>query len=226
MLRLVLFDIDGTLIHTDGAGVKAFAKVFEHRFKIPDATTGVNFAGRSDTSIAREIFCQHGIQPTKEHFTDFFEQYAFWLAQFLTETKGDIYPGVWRFIYELQRLPEPPLIGLLTGNIRLGAEIKLRRFNLWEFFATGAFGDDHEDRRQIAAIARERGMRVLGQRLTDDEVLVIGDTPRDIDCAKAIGAKVLAVATGDSTLADLQAHQPTWAVTSLEQVRAKEICRQ
>jgi phosphoglycolate phosphatase-like HAD superfamily hydrolase len=225
MLRLVLFDIDGTLIHTDGAGVKAFGKVFAMHFKIPDATKGVNFAGRTDTSIAREIFHLHGLEPSKENFTVFFEQYAFWLAHLLLESKGDIFPGVWRFIYELQRLPEPPLIGLLTGNIRLGAEIKLRHFNLWEFFATGAFGDDHEDRREIAAIARERGMRVLGRNLTGDEVLVIGDTPRDIDCGKAIGAKVLAVATGDSTLADLRAHQPTWAVTSLEQVRAREICR-
>ena len=224
MLRLVLFDIDGTLIHTDGAGVRAFGKVFAQHFRIPDAIKGVKFAGRTDTSLAREIFCNHRIEPSKENFTIFFEQYAFWLAHLLTESTGDIYPGVWRFIYELQNLPEPPLIGLLTGNIRLGAEIKLRHFNLWDFFTTGAFGDDHEDRREIAAIACERGMRVLRKRLTGDEVLVIGDTPRDIDCGKAVGAKVLAVATGDSTLADLQAHKPTWAVTSLEKVRAKEIC--
>jgi len=225
MLRLVLFDIDGTLIHTDSAGIKAFAKVLEMQFKIPDGIAGVRFAGRTDTSLVREIFGLHGIEPTKEHFNIFFEQYTLWLAHLLLESKGDIYPGVWRFIYELQHLPEPPLLGLLTGNIRLGAEIKLRHFNLWDFFTTGAFGDDHEDRRAIAAIAQARGERILDRRLAGDEVLVIGDTPRDVDCAKAIGAKCLAVATGDSTVAELQAHQPTWAVTSLEKVRAKEIYR-
>jgi phosphoglycolate phosphatase-like HAD superfamily hydrolase len=225
MLRLVLFDIDGTLIHTNGAGITAFDKVFETHFKVPHSTRGVNFAGRTDTSLAREVFGRHAIEPSRENFAVFFEQYAFWLAQLLLVSKGDIHPGVWRFIYELQRLPEPPAIGLLTGNIRLGAEIKLRHFNLWEFFMTGAFGDDSEDRRQIAAIARERGARLLNQNLAGDEILVIGDTPLDIDCARAIGAEVLAVATGDFTLADLEAHQPNWAVTSLEKVRAKEICR-
>jgi phosphoglycolate phosphatase len=225
MVRLVLFDIDGTLIHTEGAGVRAFAKVFETHFKLTDSIAGVKFSGRTDTSLVREIFNRHRVEPTKENFRVFFEQYAFWLAQLLLTSRGDIHPGVWRFIYELQTMPEPPLLGLLTGNIRLGAEIKLRHFNLWEFFATGAFGDDHEDRRQIAAMARARGARVLNRTLSPEEVLVIGDTPLDIDCGRAIGARVLAVATGDSTLAELESHNPTWAVTDLEKVRARELCR-
>src|SRR5215470_15469598 len=139
MLRLVLFDIDGTLIHTDSAGIKAFARVFQNNFNIPRATDGVHFAGRTDTSLAREIFSLHRLEHSKENLNLFFEQYAFWLAHLLTGANGGIFPGVWRFIYELQSLPEPPVLGLLTGNIRLGAEIKLRHFNLWDFFTTGAF---------------------------------------------------------------------------------------
>ena len=96
------------------------------------------------------------------------------------------------------------MLGLLTGNIRLGAEIKLRHFNLWDAFQTGAFADDHEERDQIAAVARQRGSRILGTELRGDEVVVIGDTPLDIRCARAIGAKALAVATGGAKLAELE----------------------
>jgi phosphoglycolate phosphatase-like HAD superfamily hydrolase len=123
----------------------------------------------------------------------------------------------------LQALPQAPLLGLLTGNIRLGAEIKLRHFGLWEVFKTGAFGDEHEDRGQIAALALQRGSRLLDQNLRGDEVLVIGDTPLDIRCARAIGAKALAVASGGAGLAELQRHQPDWAITDLEAITAREV---
>jgi phosphoglycolate phosphatase-like HAD superfamily hydrolase len=116
------------------------------------------------------------------------------------------------------------VLGLLTGNIRLGAEIKLRRYGLWEMFALGAFGDDHEDRNQIAVIARQRGRRFLGEELSGEQVVVVGDTPRDIECGRAIGAKVLAVATGGATLEYLKAHQPDWVVEDLQRVSAAEIC--
>ena len=101
-----------------------------------------------------------------------------------------------------------PLLGLLTGNIRLGAEIKLRHFKLWDVFQTGAFGDEHEDRGQIAALALERGSRIVGAALRGDEVLVIGDTPLDIRCARSIGARALAVATGGANLGELKKHRP------------------
>jgi phosphoglycolate phosphatase-like HAD superfamily hydrolase len=111
----------------------------------------------------------------------------------------------------------------LTGNIRRGAEIKLRHLRLWDTFVTGAFADDHEERGQIAAIARKRGSDLLQEELRDDQVVVIGDTPLDIHCARAIRAKVLAVATGNVPLQELEAHQPDWAVRDLSQIEPGEV---
>jgi phosphoglycolate phosphatase-like HAD superfamily hydrolase len=113
---------------------------------------------------------------------------------------------------------------LLTGNIRLGAEIKLRRFKLWEEFEVGAFADDSMERNEIAAIAKRRGEMLLGQNLRGDEVIVIGDTPLDIACARAIGAKIIAVGTGMYRPKDLLPLQPDWAVESLEQLSARDAC--
>jgi len=135
-----------------------------------------------------------------------------------------VLPGVWEFIGQLHALPEPPALGLLTGNIRLGAEIKLRYFELWEVFQTGAFGDDHEERNQIAAIAKDRGSRLLNNDLRGEQILVIGDTPRDIECARSIDARTLIVATGSAKLEELETHQPDWLVKDLTTVAATQVC--
>jgi len=223
MIRLALFDIDGTLARTGGAGVKAFAKVFETEFMVVDGFEKLKFSGRTDVSIIREFFDFHKISATPQNFQRFYDRYVFWLDDILRDCHCEVIPGVWEFIHGLQALPEPPLLGLLTGNIRLGAEIKLRRVGLWETFATGAFADDHEERDQIAAVARERGNRLLGGNLREREVLVIGDTPLDIRCGRAIDAKVLAVATGGAELQELKAHQPDWAVRNLSEITAREV---
>ncbi len=223
MVRLVLFDIDGTLIRTGGAGVKAFRQVFATEFNATDGFERLKFAGRTDVSLVREFFSFHHIPATPANFKRFFERYVFWLDDILRRSRTETCPGVLEFIHGLQALPKAPLLGLLTGNIRLGAEIKLRHFNLWELFQVGGFADDHEQRDQIAAVARQRGSRTMNEELHDGQVVVIGDTPLDIRCARAIGAKALAVATGGASLEELKQHQPDWAVEDLRRLAPEEV---
>jgi len=224
MVKLVLFDIDGTLVHTGGAGIKAFAKVFATEFGVANGVEKMKFAGRTDVNLVREFFTLNGIAASNQNFRRFFENYVFWLDQILRHSEARACVGVLEFMRTLRELPDPPRFGLLTGNIRLGAEIKLRHFDLWKEFELGGFADDHEDRDQIAHAAIKRGSRVLSRELRGEQVLVIGDTPLDIRCGRAIGAKVLAVATGGATLEELKHHKPDWAVPDLNRVQVREVC--
>ncbi len=224
MIRVVLFDIDGTLITTGGAGVRAFGHAFASEFHLPRATESLHFAGRTDTGLALEVFAAHGIKPTRKNLRRFFDAYTRHLKEMLAGCTGRICPGVERFLAELRELQSAPLLALLTGNIRHGAELKLRRYELWEHFLFGAYGDEHAERNKVALSARRQSRRLLGRGLKSEDILVIGDTPRDIECARAIGAKVLAVATGDYTVEDLQMHQPDWCAADLTALHAGTIC--
>lgn len=224
MIRLALFDIDGTLIHTGGAGVRAFASALASEFGLANATADLSFAGRTDSSLVRECLVRHRIEPSQEAFGRFCRAYLPLLARYLTELPGGVQPGVWEWIAALRALPHRPVLGLLTGNIRQGAEIKLRHFRLWDSFAAGGFGDDSADRNEIAAVARQRGGELLENPLRDDEVLVIGDTALDIACGRAINARVLAVATGGHSLDQLRSHSPDWLVADLTQISPQEVC--
>jgi phosphoglycolate phosphatase len=224
MIKLVLFDIDGTLVRTGGAGVKAFARAFEAEFGIADGTERLKFAGRTDVSLVREFFSHHDIEPSREHFDRFFRTYLVCLERIIVECEGEICPGIPETLESLRKAPHAPLLGLLTGNLRRGAEIKLSHYKLWHEFTIGGFADDHEERDHIAAIAARRGGEHLKENLRGEEVLVIGDTPLDIRCARAIGAKVLAVGTGGVSLEELNQHAPDWAAADLRQADMRAIC--
>jgi phosphoglycolate phosphatase-like HAD superfamily hydrolase len=184
----------------------------------------MRFAGRTDVSLVREFFQIHGVPETPANFRQFFENYVFFLEHIVAQSDGDKCLGISEFIADLLALPQPPMLGLLTGNIRLGAEIKLRRFGLWQHFVMGGFADDHEDRNHIAVAALQRGRRILDPHLQPQEIVVIGDTPFDVRCGKFIGAKTLAVATGGSKFGELNQQGAEWTVEDLTQIHARDIC--
>jgi len=224
MVRLVLFDVDGTLIRTGGAGVEAFGRTMASLFNCPDGTERMKFAGRTDVSLVRELFRLNRIDPTADNFQRFFDGYPFWLDHLLEHCQGGVCRGARELLEGFRALPQPPVVGLLTGNIRLGAELKLRRFGLWDYFETGAFADDGEDRDRIATVAKRRGSQGVGGHLRGDQIVVVGDTAHDIQCGRSIGAKVLAVATGGASMEQLRPHQPDRLVEDLLQITAAEVC--
>ena len=203
--------------------MKAFELGFAQAFGIPEATRTLNFSGRTDTSLVRECFALHGIAPTPENFQAFFSIYPVLLERLLPELPGGVCEGIDSFMASLSAQPNPPALGLLTGNIRRGAELKLSHYQLWHHFPFGGFGDDHEDRNCIASIARQRGEEALASRLEPEQVLVIGDTPLDIRCGHSIGARVVAVGTGSFTKAQLAESNPDWAVENLGDIDVGEV---
>jgi phosphoglycolate phosphatase-like HAD superfamily hydrolase len=223
MIRLVLFDIDGTLIRSGGAGVQAFERTFGEVFGLSDVTRSMQFSGRTDVSLVREAFRLHGIEASKINFDRFFATYPRFLEELLRNLPGCVLPGISSLLAEIEQRSKRPIKGLLTGNVRRGAELKLSHYQLWHRFETGAFADDDEDRNCIAAIAKKRGEELLGDTLSGEEILVIGDTPLDIACARAINAKVLAVSTGIHRRDELLAAKPTWAVEKVSDSNLDEL---
>jgi phosphoglycolate phosphatase-like HAD superfamily hydrolase len=199
--QLVLFDIDGTLVVTGGAGQRAMNRAFADVFGIPDAFKHVELAGRTDTSILGDAFERQGMTAGPSEVGAFRERYLVCLREEIPRPGRNkrLLPGITPLLDALA--PEPKVfLGLLTGNYADAAEVKLGHFDLWRYFRCGAFGEDAHDRNHLVPVAlgraRERG---LPHHVEPEHVVVIGDTPRDVACAHAHGARVIAVATGQYT---------------------------
>jgi phosphoglycolate phosphatase-like HAD superfamily hydrolase len=215
--RLVLFDIDGTLIRSGRAGLRGMNAAFQDLHGRAGALDGVSLAGRTDRAIVSDAMRALGIEPTPEAITALREAYVARLAEEIRKPVPDmgVLPGVDAALAALESQADVGL-GLLTGNFVRGAAIKLGHFGLWPRFGFGAFGDEHADRRALVPIAIEAAARATGRRVPASRVMVIGDTPLDVDCARAHGAVSVAVATGPFTREQLADARPDVLVETLE----------
>ena len=217
MHHLWLFDIDGTLVDTGGAGLTALTEAAVECFG--EAGPELDLAGSTDLGIIQN-FLDHFGRAHDPAFVDAF--FAFYLERLEWNLAhggfpGKVLPGV---VDLLERLAETPDIhlGLLTGNIAGGAAAKMRHFGLDHFFPFGGYGCDFADRNKLGPVASARATAHTGRAFHPEEIVVIGDTPKDIACAKALGSPCIAVATGRFSVAELRQHAPHRVIASLEEL--------
>jgi phosphoglycolate phosphatase len=215
--RLLLFDIDGTLIHSGGAGVHALKSAFTERFGIDDDLHDIEIAGMTDSGIVVSILNKHKIPATNENVSAFLDSYVHFLSMELPRREGKLLPGVLELLERLKSRRHL-VLALLTGNVSRGAQLKLEHYGVWHFFEFGAFADDHRDRNRLGPFARARAKEKHGREFAASEIDVIGDTPRDIACGKALGARTVAVATGTWSLDQLAKYQPDFLIDDLSSV--------
>lgn len=205
--RLILFDIDSTLINTGGAGVTALKLATKERLGVDEPLTGIEIAGRTDSGIVRQILAKHGMESTEEEVRAFLDHYVELLAKQLPKSEGRVLPGINRLL-EWVDSQNHLTVGLLTGNLARGAQLKLEHYHLWQHFPFGAFADDHHDRNELGAVACRRALAHTSWQFPPSCVDVIGDTEHDVACGRAIGARTIAVATGSRSRERLAESKP------------------
>ena len=209
-MRLVLFDIDGTILTARGAGRRALAAALNEVYGTAGDIERYDLRGRTDPRIVFDLMEGAGLarEAVHERLDACFEAYARGLAAEVGDGSGVVtHPGIADLVRRLSGTPEA-LVGLLTGNIEAGARIKLAPTGLQPYFRLGAYGSDHHDRRQLPSLAARRAHALTGHAFQPEQVLVIGDTPHDIDCARHFGAMAVAVATGLYPREELEASSP------------------
>lgn len=220
-MRLILFDVDGTLITARGAGRDAFNRALREVFGTVGPREAVyDFRGKTDPRILHDLMSAAGFSAAdiEARAPTFFAAYV----RELTEVIGDgrrvqTLPGVQPLLRALTARDDV-VVGLLTGNVEEGARVKLAPTGLWPFFRVGAFGSDHVDRRALPAIACVRAQALVAREFPFDRVTIIGDTPLDVDCARACGARAVAVATGFYGYDDLEGCGPDLLLNDLAEV--------
>jgi phosphoglycolate phosphatase len=193
--KLVLFDIDQTILHSGGAGEKALTLALRDRLGHEESLENIEIAGKTDIWITHRIFEAHGIDARPETVENFLNTYLVHLKTQLGLNHGRLLPGFPAILLALEQRPNVAM-GLLTGNLRRGAELKLRHYGVLDHFSFGAFADDSQERNQLGPFARTRAEKAHGVSFRPEDIFIIGDTPHDIACALAIHAQGVGVATG------------------------------
>lgn len=206
-MRLVLFDIDGTLLLSRGAGRRAVLRAMEGMLPPPEAIRGVRFDGKTDPQIVSELLLAAGDPGHADdtHIAAVLQRYVAHLRDELASPDHvtDVMPGVPPLLDRVHA-EAATVLGLLTGNVAPGAELKLRSAAMDPSrFVVGAFGSDHRDRSALPAIAAARAEALFGRRPSGAEVVIVGDTPADVTCGRGIGARAIGVATGSYSTGDL-----------------------
>lgn len=214
MTRLLLFDIDLTLVTTHGAGRAAMTEAFRQLFGIDDPTAGIRFDGRTDHAIFTETIAVNGLGGNGNGvYERVVEGYLARLPASLRAKGGGPLPGVGALLDALAAEGAP--VGLATGNMRRGAQAKLGHFGLWERFAAGGFGDHTSERAEVVRCAIANLAAAAGCGTDPASCVVVGDTPLDVAAAHAAGARAMAVATGSYSIEALRESGAKYTVSDL-----------
>ena len=203
-MKLLLFDIDGTLITTGGAGMRALNRAFCQVVGIVNALDGIRLHGKTDPAIIREVFAVRGYSPhPTDSLEEILEMYVKLLPEEVQQSSYTVLPGILQFLEDFHGHSKLTF-GLATGNVERGARIKLQPGNLNRFFRFGGFGSDAENRTELVRRAAQNGGRHAGATIDARDTFVIGDTPRDIVAGREAGFHTVGVATGGYSVRDLE----------------------
>jgi phosphoglycolate phosphatase-like HAD superfamily hydrolase len=219
-VKLLLFDIDGTLVLSGRAGVRALNRAFCQVVGIVNALDGIRLHGKTDPAIVREVFSARGDSDyPRESVEEILEIYVKLLPEEVQQSKNyTVLPGILSFLENYHSHPDLAL-GLATGNVERGARIKLERGDLNRFFKFGGFGSDAENRTELVRRAAQNGIRHAGVPVQPEDIFVIGDTPRDVDAGREAGFRTIAIATSEYSIADLEAAGADLVIPDLERGR-------
>ena len=218
MVTFILFDIDGTLVSLDGAGSRSLNRAMEELLQVIDGFRDIDFAGKTDLQIIREGLGTLGLADRNDLLHSLLDRYLVHLRAEVSTGRGHVKNGVRELLSALQDV-QGVYLGLLTGNAETGARLKLEPFGLNRYFPVGAFGSDSEDRNLLLPIAVQRLQELESISVSHDRCVVIGDTPKDVECAHVHGASAIAVATGTYPLKELEKTEAELVIADLSDTK-------